>query len=93
MNYGLTTVNISPKNPDDLMGALYYKALPLLGINPCIAREWRLISEKFQGLGLLNFVADCLTAKLFYLQRSKWSHNSLLCAWVHIWLSAGLSKL
>ena len=33
MVYGLAAVNISLKKLDGLMGALYYNALPLLGIN------------------------------------------------------------
>ena len=50
------------------MQALYYKILPVLGVNRSISKEWRTLSERFRGLGLPNFVVDCLAAKLFYMQ-------------------------
>ncbi len=75
MSYGLTTVIIPPKKLDALMGELYYKALPMLGINRCIARDWRLLSERYQGLGPPNFTTDCLASKLQYIQ-SKWGFAS-----------------
>ena len=73
--YGLTTVNIPPKKLDVLMGALYYKALSMLGVNRCIAKEWSLLLERYQGLGLPNFTTDYLAAKLQYVQ-SKWGLDS-----------------
>ena len=51
------------------MGGLYYRALPLLGVNRCINVKWRLLSERFQGLGLPIFVVNCFAAKVFYVQR------------------------
>ncbi len=58
------------------MVKLYYKALPILGVNRCIATEWRLLLEHHQGLDLPNFTTDCLAAKLQYIQ-CKWGFDSV----------------
>ena len=84
MSYGLESVLIAPKELDDKMQALYYKILPVLGVNRNISKEWRTLSERFQGLGLPNFVVDCLAAKLFYMQ-SVWGFD---CAAGHMMMQA-----
>ena len=43
ISYGLASVVIRPSKLDELMNSLYYKILPLLGINRCIATPWRMI--------------------------------------------------
>ena len=68
MSYGLASAVISPKKLDQLIQAIYYRALPLLGINRCITREWRIFSERFQGIGLPNYVVNCFSAKTYYMQ-------------------------
>ena len=40
MSYGLASAVISPKKLDQLIQAVYYRALPLLVINICITRAW-----------------------------------------------------
>ena len=67
MSYGLAAAVLPPTKLDDLMQGLYYKILPLLGVNRCITKPWRMLPEKFQGLGLPNFVVDCLAAKLHFI--------------------------
>ncbi len=59
------------------MSDLYYKALPLLGVNRHIVKDWCLLSERYQGFGLLNFTTDCLVEKLHYIQ-CKQSFNSIV---------------
>jgi len=75
ISYGLASAVIKRSKLDLLMSALYYKILPLLGVNRCINVFWHLLSERYQGLGLPNFVADCLAAKLFFVQ-CKWGFES-----------------
>ena len=68
MAYGIASVVLAPKKLVNMMHGLYYKALPLLGINRCITREWRLLGERYQGLGMANFACDCLAAKIYLVQ-------------------------
>jgi len=69
ISWGLVTVNVSPKTMDDHWQALYFKILPLLGVNRHIAREWRTLGERYHGLGLPDFVVVCFAAKVFFMQR------------------------
>jgi hypothetical protein len=68
MSFGLGCVIISPSTLDTMIQALYYKILPLLGINRCIAKGWRMLTARHQGLGLPNFVVDCFAAKVHFVQ-------------------------
>ena len=68
MVFGLETVIMSPKKMEKLMQNLYFKVLPILGVNRHITKEWRMLSESYHGLGLPNFVVLCFAAKLFFLQ-------------------------
>ena len=40
MAYGLASAVIKPEKFDKLMNGLYYKVLPLLGVNRCINTSW-----------------------------------------------------
>ena len=51
-----------------LLHRVYYKALPLLGIRRSIKREYRLLPEQFQGLGLPDFAVLAFACKIFFLQ-------------------------
>ena len=68
MTWGLVVVNMAPEKLDKMRQALYFKILPFLGVNPHITKEWRMLPERFHGLGLLNFVVLCLAAKIFFMQ-------------------------
>ena len=46
---------------------VYEKALPLLGVNCKIRKEWRTLPERYQGLGLPNFPLVALANKLAFL--------------------------
>ena len=45
--------------------------LPLLGVNRNIAKEWRTLPERYQGLGLPDFEVHSFSKKFHFLQR-KW---------------------
>ena len=71
MLWGLVSVVLSPLKLNEMMQKLYYKILPILGINCCITKAWRMLPEIYQGLGLLNFVVIAFAAKVYFLQ-SHW---------------------
>ena len=68
MAYALETVIIQHNKLNTLVQGLYYKALPLLGVNRCITLGWQLLGERYQGLGMPNFVCDCFAANAYFLQ-------------------------
>ena len=68
LSWGLVTVILPPATLDYLIQKLYFKALPLLGVNRCITKEWRCLPEMFQGLGLPNFVIRALADKIHFMQ-------------------------
>jgi len=68
MSWGLVAVVMSPKKLEEMMQSLYYRVLPCLGINRCITKEWRMLPERYVGLGLPNFVVITLAKKFFFLQ-------------------------
>ena len=68
MSYGLASVAIVTSDLKERMQSLYYKILPLLGVSRSIATERQTLFERFQGLGLPNFVVDYLAAKFCYAE-------------------------
>ena len=69
MVWGLETVMMPPPKMTDLMQKLYFRLLLKLDVNRHIAKEWRMLPERFHGLGLPNFVALSFAAKVYFLQR------------------------
>ena len=65
MTFGLSTVNMTPKKTKAMMQSIYFKLLPLLGVNFHITKERRMLGERFHGLGLPNFVVLCFASKFF----------------------------
>ena len=55
INWGMVTVVLSPRILHEAYQSLYYKMLPLLGVNRNIGKEWRMLPERYQGLGLPDF--------------------------------------
>ena len=47
------------------MQVLYSQCLPILGVNRNIGTEWRMLPERYQGLGMPNYVMLCFAAKVF----------------------------
>ena len=40
MSWGLVAVVLPPEKLEEMMQSLYYRLLPLLGVNRCITKEW-----------------------------------------------------
>ncbi|KAL7534941.1 hypothetical protein ACHAXR_006173 [Thalassiosira sp. AJA248-18] len=45
MAYGLASSVLKPAKLGELIQALYYKILPLVGVNRCITKAWRMLPE------------------------------------------------
>ena len=67
---------MTPSKLDKLMHSLYFQILPYLGINRHITKEWRMLPERYQGLGLPNFVVWSLAAKISFVQRHLGFNNA-----------------
>ena len=65
------TVVLTPKELQQLYQDLCYKMLPLIGVNRRISNKWRILPERYQGVGLLNFEVHAFSKKMHFLQR-KW---------------------
>jgi hypothetical protein len=68
--WGLVTVFMQPSKLDKKLQRVYGRALPFLGINFKIKREWRTLPEMYQGLSLPNFSLVALAEKVFFLLRN-----------------------
>ena len=71
INWGLVVVVLSPKVLQEKYQKLYYKMIPLFGVNRNISKEWRTLPESYQGLGLPDFEVQSFLKKFHFLQR-KW---------------------
>jgi hypothetical protein len=58
---------MQPKKLDVHVQCVYAKALPFLGVNGNIKREWRTLPEQYQGLGMPNIPLAALVEKLSFL--------------------------
>ncbi len=63
----MTTV-LPPATLEKKVQALYYKALPLMGSNGNIKKEWRSLLAMYQGLGLPSFPLVTLSKKISFRQ-------------------------
>jgi hypothetical protein len=61
------TTRMHPKKLDTQVQCIYAKALPFLGVNGNIKREWRTLPEQYQGLGMPNMLLVALADKLSFL--------------------------
>ena len=76
MSWGMVTVCLHPRQLDTMIQRVYAKALPFLGVNSKIKKEWRTLPEMFQGLGLPNFPLICLAEKTLFLT-GNWGFQGL----------------
>ena len=67
ISWGLVTTCIQPKKLDVQVQCVYAKALPFLGVNGNIKKEWRTLPEQYQGLGMPNIPLAALAEKLSFL--------------------------
>ena len=95
MSWGLVTICMPPKKFDTIVQRVYSKALPLVGVNSKIKREWRTLPERYQGLGMPNMPLLSLQEKISFLQ-GNWgfpgqSHsNALAMAYENFLIEVGL---
>ena len=68
MSWGLATVCLLPKQLDVQLRKVWYRVLPFLGVRRNIKLLWRTLLERFQGLGMPNFVVVAFAVKVFFLQ-------------------------
>jgi hypothetical protein len=61
------TVCMPPPTLDKCFQKVYKKALPLLGVNCKIKREWRTLPQKYQGLVMPNVSLAALAEKVSFL--------------------------
>ncbi len=67
MSWGLVTICMPPKKFDAKIQRVYERALPFLGVNRKIRREWRTLPETYQGLGMPNMPLISLSEKISFL--------------------------
>ncbi len=65
--WGLVTVCLHPKKLDVMIQRAYKKALPSLGVNRKIKKEWRTLPEMYLRLALPNFPLLALSEKVLFL--------------------------
>ena len=75
--YGIVAVNHSPVLLEKAFHKIYHEVLPHIGVNRKITREYRMLPEQYQGLGLINPNVEVLCAKI-QLIRAHWDTNTTL---------------
>ncbi len=68
MMWGLATVVLSPHKLLEQFQRVYFKCLPLVNVSCHIDLLWRLIPERYQGLGMANYALVSLASNLSFLQ-------------------------
>jgi hypothetical protein len=68
MTWGIATVVLSPQKLLKHFQWVYFLCLPHLNVNSHIELPWRLIPERYQGLGMANFALISLALKLSSFQ-------------------------
>jgi hypothetical protein len=68
MTWGLAAVVLSSRELFAATRPVYFKCLPLLGVQSHIKLLWRTLPEVYQGIGLPNFALHSFAAKLHLIQ-------------------------
>jgi hypothetical protein len=93
--WGLVTVCMLPIKLDKSFQRVYEKALPLLGDNCKVKKEWRTLPEMYQGLALPNIPLVALSEKVSFLL-GNWSFfgqahsNALVMAYNNFLVKVGI---
>ena len=58
LRYGLATLGTTLSALDSILGRQQFDALPLLGVNRNIRKQWRTIPQSFGGIGLFNITIE-----------------------------------
>ncbi len=96
LSWGLVTTCMQPKKLDVQVQRVYAKALPFLGVNSNIKKEWRTLPEQYQGLGMPNVLPlAALAETLSFLVRNWGFHgqahgDSLAMAYDNFLMEVGL---
>jgi hypothetical protein len=67
MSWQLDTICMPPKKFDKKIRRVYERALPFLGVNCKIRREWTTLPETYQGLGMAIMPLISLLEKILFL--------------------------
>ena len=76
-SYGLSSLYATPEQLDATAGSIYFQALPFLGFNRNITKEYRTIPRDFQGIGLRHWSIEKLSKDLSVLIRH-WQSSTTL---------------
>jgi hypothetical protein len=76
MTWGICTVVMPPKKILSQFQRVYFQCLPSLNVNRHIELPWRLLHERYQGLGMPNFALVSLASKLTFIQQA-WGFESV----------------
>jgi hypothetical protein len=68
MAWGISTVVLSSYELFEATRPVYYKCLPLLGVQRHIELPWRTLPESYQGIGMPDFALLSLSSKLQLIQ-------------------------
>ena len=77
MLYGAVAVSHSPGRLEEAFQKVYFNLLPFLGVNRNITKEYRMLPQQYQGLGLPNPNIEVLSAKL-QLIREYWDSDTTM---------------
>ncbi len=95
MAWELVIVCMEPNKLDAMIQRSYAKALPYLGVNHNIKKEWRTLLERYQGLAHRNFSLIALSEKVSFLLKNWEFHgqaqsNGLALAYNNFLVEVGL---
>ena len=62
MTWGLVAVITESVKLEEIMIGMCYNLLPHLDVNRCISKQWSMLPEMYQGLGLADFLVLPLAA-------------------------------
>ncbi len=71
ISWGLVTTILPSATIEKKVQALYFKSLPLMGINGNIKKEWQSLPTMYQGLGLPCFPLVALAKKISFLRENR----------------------
>ncbi len=77
LSYGFLALTHPPSKVDHVFQSIWYKFLPVLKVNRCLSKEWRILPLRFQGLALPNPNIDILCSKMHTIQ-THWSSNTVV---------------
>jgi hypothetical protein len=68
-SFGLCPLMSTPQDVEHKFMAMYYQCLSPLGVNQCIAKEWRTLPVEWLGLGIPNMSLEKLSCMVMFLKQ------------------------